>query len=255
VSRTATALRMQLREYRRTPILLEVLVGAPADAIVLFALVVPATEITFQLAAGGTVTAGLAALTTLWMAPLVGALVGGITGLFVMRMTRDADERLVVAGYCPRQVVLARLGLLGAVGVLATVVATIALLGMGVLVTKFTPALLGWFALATLLATLIYGMVGVVVGTVLDTLAGIYFLLFVPMLDLFLYQNPLATETAAVGTYLPGHFPVQLAMDAAFTESVSVEPLAWSLVWLAVLTVLATAAFSRSLPLRTARPT
>jgi hypothetical protein len=69
---------MQLREYRRTPILLEVLVGAPADAIVLFALVVPTTEITFQLASEATVTAGLAALTTLWMAPLVGALVASL---------------------------------------------------------------------------------------------------------------------------------------------------------------------------------
>jgi ABC-2 type transport system permease protein len=147
---------MQLREYRRTPILLEVLVGAPADAIVLFALVVPTTEITFQLASDATVTGGLAALTTLWMAPLVGALIGGVTGLFVMRMTRVADERLVVAGYRPREIVLARLGLLGAVGVLATVVATIALLLMGVFVTEFTPALLGWFALATLLATTRY---------------------------------------------------------------------------------------------------
>jgi ABC-2 type transport system permease protein len=90
-------------------------------------------------------------------------------------------------------------------------------------------------------------MVGVLVGTVLDTLAGVYFLLFVPMLDLFLYQNPLATGTGTLGTYLPGHFPVQLAMDAAFTESVNVEPVAWSLVWLIILTVLATAAFSHSL--------
>jgi ABC-2 type transport system permease protein len=176
-----------------------------------------------------------------------GGSAGGITGLFVMRMTRAADERLVVAGYRPREVILARLGLLGAVGVLATVVVMIAILGMGVLATEFTPTLLGWFALATLLATLIYGMVGVLVGTVLGTLAGVYLLLFVPMLDLFLYQNPLATETAAIAPYLPGHFPVQLAMDAAFTESVSIEPVAWSLVWLVVLTVLATAAFSRSL--------
>jgi ABC-2 type transport system permease protein len=82
---------------------------------------------------------------------------------------------------------------------------------------------------------------------VLDTLSGVFLLLFVPVLDLFLYQDPVTPEPVAVAPYFPGHFPLRLAMDAAFTDSVSIEPMAGSLVWLTVVTALATAAFSRSL--------
>jgi len=239
---------MQLREYQRTTILLEILIGAPADAIILFGLVVPSTEIAPQLlAADATATPTLTTITTLWTTPMVGALVGGFTGLFVMQMAREADERLVVAGYRPWEVVLARLGMLVAIGILVTIVATIVLLGMGIFVTDYIPESFGWFGLATLLATLIYGMVGVLTGSVLDTLSGIYLLMFTPLVDIFLYQNPLASETTTFAMYLPGHYPVQLAMDAAFNATVSLEPLVWSLVWLAVLTVLTTAVFGRSL--------
>lgn len=234
--------RMGLREYRRTPLLLEILVAGPADVIILFSLIVPATETTFQLASGTTVTASLASIVAMFMTPLAGAIVGGFTGLFVIRMARKTDGRLMLAGYRPDQIVLARLLMLGAVGMLVTVVAMIALL-----LTGSTPVLLGWFALATLLTTLIYGMVGVLAGTMLDTLSGVYLLLFTPMLDILLFQNPLDAETTTFATYLPGNFPVQLAMDAAFTETITVGPLAWSLVWLAGLTALATVAFSRAL--------
>lgn len=247
MTRVATAFRLGLREYRRTPILLEVLVAAPADVIVLFSLIAPTTEGTLQLASGETVTASLAGITAIYMTPLAGALIGGFTGLFVMRMTREADERLVVAGYRPHQVVFARLLMLGAVGILVTVVATSTLLITGVLLTGFTPIRLGWFVLAILIATLVYGMVGVLAGTVLDTLSGVYLLLFGALLDVSVYQSPLKSETAAFATYLPGHFPVRLTMDAAFTNTVSIDALGWSFVVLVVLTALATAAFSRSL--------
>jgi ABC-2 type transport system permease protein len=247
MSRVGLALRLGLREYRRTPILLEILIAAPADVIVLFSLITPATEVTLSLASGATVTTTHTALTGVWMTPVAGAIIGGITGLFVMQMTREADERLVVAGYRARQVVLARLGMLGTIGLLVTVVATLTLVVMGVLLMDFTPAQLGWFALATVFATLIYGMIGVLVGTVLDTLSGVFLLLFVPLVDLFLYQDPVTPEPVAIAPYLPGHFPLRLVMNAAFTESISVTPVVGSLVWLAVVTALATAAFSRSL--------
>jgi ABC-2 type transport system permease protein len=74
-----------------------------------------------------------------------------------------------------------------------------------------------------------------------------------PVLDLFLYQDPTTPkpvaipEPVAIAPYLPGHFPLRLTMDAAFTESISVTPVVGSLVWLAIVTGLATAAFSRSL--------
>lgn len=245
MSRVIVAFRMGLREYRRTPVLLVLLVAAPVYVIGLFSVVTPTTEVVLHLASGATVTVGLADAIGALMASVAGALISGLTGLFVMQATRETDGRLALAGYRPHQIVLARLSLLSAVGVLATVVATITLL-----LTGFTPELIGWFALATLLASLVYGMVGVLAGTVLDTLSGVYLLLFVPMFDLFLFQNPLATETPAVATYLPGHFPLVLAMNAAFTRSIDIESLAWSLGVLAVLIALATTAFYSSLGVR-----
>jgi ABC-2 type transport system permease protein len=247
MNRVGIAWQMGLREYRRTTILLEILIAAPADVIVLFTLVVPTAKATFQIASGATVTASYAGAVGSLMTPVAGAIIGGITGLFVMQTTHETDERLVIAGYRPYQVVLARLGMLGSIGVLVTIVSLGALLAMGFLVTGFSPAKLGWFALATLLAVLVYGMVGVLAGSMFDTLSGIYLLLFAPMIDLALFQNPLAHDRPAAATYLPGHFPMQVAIDAALTGTVEIETVVWSFVVVAVLTILATAAFYRSL--------
>jgi ABC-2 type transport system permease protein len=233
---------MGIREYRRTPVLLALLIAIPVYVIGVFQVVIPETELKLQLASGTTITATAGNLIGILMTPAAGALIGGITGLFVMQMTRGTDERLVVAGYRPHQVVLARLGLLGIVGILVTVVSTTTLF-----LTGFVPESVGWFVLATLLATLIYGLIGILVGSVLDTLAGVYLLLFAPMIDLFLFQNPLATKISTFSTYLPGHFPMRLAMDAAFTESIDVEVVVWSLVVLAVLSGVAIAAFYHSM--------
>jgi ABC-2 type transport system permease protein len=232
---------MGLQEYRRTPVLLVLLVAAPVYVIGLFSVVVPTGQIPLYLASG-TVTANLGGFVGALMAPVAGAFIGGLTGLFVMQMTQETDGRLVLAGYHPYQVGLSRLLLLGSVGVLVTIISVITLL-----LTGFTPASLGWFALATLLTTLVYAMVGVLAGAVLDTLSGVYLLLFVPMFDLFLFQNPMATDLPVFAYYLPGNFPMQLAMDAAFTENVDSSALGGSLVVCVVLTVLVTAAFYRSL--------
>jgi ABC-2 type transport system permease protein len=233
---------MGLREYQRTPVLLALLVGAPIYVIGLFSVVVPATEISLHLVSGATVTTDLAGVVGMYMTPLAGALIGGLTGLFVMRTTQEADARLVLADYRSHQVVLARLLLLGGIGVLVTIVSMTTLLLAG-----FTPELLGWFALATLLTTLIYGMIGILAGSILDTLSGVYLLLFVPMVDLFLFQNPLAAETHDIAVFLPGHFPLRAAMEAGFTTSVDFTTIGWGFVYLGVLSVFAIGAFYQSM--------
>lgn len=247
MSRVGVALRMGLQEYRRTTVLLEILVAAPADVIVLFSLVVPTTAMTLELASGAIVTAGSAGFVGAYMTPMAGAIIGGITGLFVMQTTRETDERLVISGYRPYQVIFARLGVLGASGVLVTAVSLGALLLMGVLVTDFFPAQLGWFAVATLLTVLVYGMVGVLAGSVLDTLSGVYLMLFIPMIDMFFLQNPLAAESPTVATFLPGNFPMQLAMDAAFTGNIEASVFGWALVYLLGITLLAAGVLSRAM--------
>lgn len=245
MSRVSAAFRMGLREYRRTPLLLVLLVGLPVYIIGMFSVIIPTAEISLQFAGGANVTASIASITVTFMTPLTGVFIGGLTGMVVMQMTSKADERLVLAGYRPYQVVLARLLFIGFIGVLVTVAATTMLL-----LTGFVPDHLGWFTLATLLATLVYGMVGIIVGIVLDTLPGIYFMLLAPMISGFLFQNPVVNETgvwAAIALYLPAHFPLKLAMSAAYTESVDARILVWSLFVLVVWIGLATAAYYRSL--------
>jgi ABC-type branched-subunit amino acid transport system permease subunit len=120
---------------------------------------------------------------------------------------------------------------------------------VGAALLAFDPEAVGWYAVATVLAALLYGMVGVLAGVLMDRLPGVYLVMFGSMVDLFLFQNPLATDAPDVATLLPGHYPLALAMDAGFAGSVEVAHLGWGLAYLAVLTGLATLAFYRSLRL------
>lgn len=234
---------MGLRTYARTPVLLVLLVVLPAYAIGVFRWVAPETAVALHLASGETVTAvGVTDAIGALMVPLSCAFVGGFAGLFVMQTTRNGDRRLVLSGYRPSQVVAARLSLLCVVGGMCTLISVVTLIVAG-----FTPELLGWFALGTLLTALVYGCIGALLGSVLDTLSSVYLLLFGPMIDLFLFQNPLARETSVGAGFLPGHFPLALVMDSAFTAQVSGETVVGSLAVLGGLAAVAAGAFYRSM--------
>jgi hypothetical protein len=240
VTRVGAAALAGAREYARTPVLLALLVFLPAYVVLVFQSVVPEATVTLYLG-DTTARAGIDATLTAFMTPMAAALLAGVAGLFLMRSATAADGRLVVAGLRPHQVVLARLGLLAAVSAVATGAAVAAMW------LTFQPTRPLWFVAAALVAALTYGTLGVLAGTVFTRLAGVYLLLFGPMVDMFLYQNPLAPETPAVATALPGHFPLDVAMDAAFGGSPDPGSLALSLAYLGGAAALATAAFYRSL--------
>jgi hypothetical protein len=239
VTRVGAAVRAGAREYRRTPVLLALLVVLPAYVVLVFQYAVP--DVTATLRLDPPVTTTMHATIAAVMAPMAGALLAGIAGLFLMRSAAAADARLVVAGYRPHEVVLARLGLLAGVGAVATLVAVSAALA------TFRPVQPGWFVAASFLAALVYGMLGVLAGAVLNRLAGVYLLLFGPMVDVFLYQNPLATETRAVAVFLPGHYPLDVALEAAFTGHADPAAFALGVGYLVLVTGLATATLARAL--------
>lgn len=242
MTRVGTALRSGATELGRTPLLLALLVFAPAYVIYLFTLVAPEGAAVVHLGSE-TVQTPLSEAFPAFTTPMTAALLSGITGMFLMHSSAVADSRLVVAGYRAHQVVLARLGLLLGVSAVATVVS------VGVMLTAFQPADLGWFVLGTGLTALIYSMVGVLAGVLLARITGVYLILFGSMIDLFIFQNPLATDAPALAQYLPGHYPLRLAMEAGFTGGVETSGLAWSLVYLGILTVVATGAFYREMNL------
>ncbi len=240
MSRVGAAVLAGAREYRRTPVLLALLVFLPAYTVGLFAVVAPDAEAVVH-TGDGPVTVGLAEATPAFTAPMAAALVAGVAGLFLMRSAADTDRRLVVAGYRPWEVVAARAGLLVAVAGLATVVA------VGVARVAFVPASLAGFAAAGFLAALSYGLVGLLAGLVVGRLGGVYVVLFGAMLDLFVFQNPLATDAPAAARFLPGHYPVAMATDAAFGSGVAVGDVVGSLVVVAVLGLAGVAGFYRTL--------
>jgi ABC-2 type transport system permease protein len=242
VTRVGAALRSGARELRRTPLLVALLVVAPAYAIYVFTVFAPTGTAVLHLdGGGGTVRTSLQEAFPAFMTPMTAALLAGVTGLFLMGTAAAADARLAVAGYRAHQVVLARLGLLVGVASVATAVS------VGVMLTAFEPAHLAWFLLGTGLAALTYGMVGVLAGLLLDRLPGVYLILFGSMIDLFVFQNPLATDSPATARLLPGHYPLRVAMEAGFGTGVDLAALGWALAYLGVLTALATGAFVREM--------
>lgn len=239
MSRVGTAVRSGAREYARTPVLLALFVFLPAYAVGLFSYIAP--DETIQVTTGGElVHASLPAVLAGLMAPMSAALVAGIAGLYLMRSSRGADGRLVISGYHAREVVVARIGLLAGVVVLAS------LASQAVLQVLNPPKAPILFFAATVLIAMIYGTIGTLVGVVLERLAGVYLLLFLPLVDLFLFQNPLATDRPALATYLPSHFPMEAAVEANLVGSIASRSLGIGVMYLGLLAVLAIVAFYRA---------
>lgn len=240
MSSARTTFEMGLREYARTPVLLALLVFLPAYFIAVFTRVMPAETVPVEVG-GELVRVGMKAVVATLMTPMAAALVGGVAGLFLMRSARTTDTRLSVVGASVPELLVARGGVLALAALVASGVAT------AVVALTHVPENLGWFVAATLLAGLLYGTLGALVGLVLNRLAGVYVLMFGPLLDIFLAQSPLSTETHAVAPYLPGHYPMALAFDAAFTADVDPANLLWGVAYLAGVAVLAALAFRRTL--------
>lgn len=241
MSATRTTFESGLREYVRTPVLLALLVFLPAYFILVFTLVMPDNTVPVDVAGEGIMAIGLPSLTSVLMAPMATALVGGVAGLFMMQSARKVDSRLSLVGATAREILLARVGLL-------TIAAGVAsLVSLGVLLTTHVPERVGWFLVGTVMIGLMYGGFGVLIGLVLNQLAGIYLLMFGPLLDIFLAQSPLAEESLAVATYLPAHFPMKLVFDAAFTTGVDLSNLGWGLAYLLFIALLVGVAFARTL--------
>ena len=211
--RVATAVTAGVREFSRTPVLLALLAFLPVYFIGVFVLLVPDRTVPLTLD-GAAATAEMPAFAAAFITPVTVAVLAGIVGLFLMQSSQAADDRLRLAGFRARELVAARFGLL-AVGTLVVTGASLV-----VALAAFTPELLGWFVAATLLVGLTYGVLGVAVGVVLDRLPGVYVMLFAPMVDVLLFQNPLATDSPAWTAVLPGHFATNVLFDAGFTAGV-----------------------------------
>ena len=209
--RVRTAVEMSFREFARTPVLIALLAFLPVYMIGVFVWLVPDSTIPLTIA-GETVTAEMSSFAAAFMTPLTVAVLSGIVGLFLMQTSQKADSRLRLAGFRARDLVTARLELLTGGSVIIT--------GASLTVTllAFTPQNVAPFVGAAILTGVTYGLLGVITGLVLDRLPGVYVMLFAPMVDILMFQNPLATESPAWTVALPGNFATDVLMQAAFTS-------------------------------------
>lgn len=240
MSRVAVATRLGFREQARRPLLLVLLVGLPLFFITRAIARTEKLPRAIGLPGGGEVLTNMRDIHGADMAAITVAFLAGLVGVFVMESARQADRRLVVAGFRPREALAPRLLVLAAATVLVVVVS------VAVTAVSFTPTLWPAFIAGNLLVGLIYAMIGALAGAAFSQLGATYLMLFGAMLDLGVVQNPMfgSGTPPGWGAVLPGYGPGRVIVDAAFSEDshawgALALGLAWTLVLaLAVLSVL-----------------
>lgn len=214
MSRVAAATRMGLREQARRPLLIVLLVALPFFFITrAIASTEPLPRTIGLPGGGGEVLTNMRDIHGATMAAITVAFLAGLVGLFIMQSAREADRRLVVAGFRPRDVLVPRFVVLTAAVALTVVVS------LAVTALSFSPQQWWAFAAGTLLVGLIYALIGVILGSTLGRLGATYIMLFGAMLDLGIVQNPMfgSGEPPAWGSALPGYGPARVIVDAAFS--------------------------------------
>lgn len=157
------------------------------------------------------------------------------------RRTGDFDRRLTAAGY-PRCALLA--------AELTSLLATAALVSayaVAWMLLYWSPHQTGLLVFAVLSAALIYGAMGLFLALFLPSeVAGMVAIIMTSIIDLA-PQNPVAATTAnsPLITLLPSYGSLQTALQAGFTQHLTLVPLANSLAWLSALSAIALAAFLR----------
>jgi lysylphosphatidylglycerol synthetase-like protein (DUF2156 family) len=213
MSRVAVATRLGFREQARRPLLLVLLVGLPFFFITRAIAQTERLPRAIGLPGGGTIATNMRDIHGATMATITIAFLAGLCGVFIMQSAREADRRLVVAGFKPVQAIAPRLLVLAAATALVVVVS---LLVTGL---SFSPEQWGWFALGNALVGLIYAALGALAGAAVGRLGATYLLLFGAMLDLGIVQSPMfgSGTPPRWAVLLPGYGPGRVVIDAGFS--------------------------------------
>ena len=243
-ARVGAMLRAGAREYRRNRVLWTLLVAVPAVFIGM------AIAVTVDKPGPVGLVEGARHFTTLLserrmhaatMVPVTAAFLAGLTGLFVVTGSAGGDRRLVLAGFRPREVLVGRLGVIGAATVVTTTVA-VAVSG-----AWYPPRQWLVFAAANLLIALTYGMIGVLVGPLVGRLGGLYLILLLAFIDVGLGQSIMfPSGPPAWGAFLPARGASRVMIDGAFTGRFDeLGSLLLGLGWLAAFAVVTVMVFRR----------
>jgi hypothetical protein len=234
---------MGVREQRRRPVFVVLLVVLPVWFIARSISVTEPTPRRIGLPGGDTILTTMRDVHGADMALIAVGFLVGLCGVFLMLSAREADRRLVVAGFRPSEAIAARL--------LVLLVATAIVVSVSIAVTAWKFDVQQWpaFAAAAALIGLEYGALGALAGALLGRIGAVYLMFFVPMIDLGIAQNPMFGDGTPDGwaVALPGWAPSRVAIDAAFSNTFHAGPeLAISVAWTGVLLMLVAVLLRRS---------
>lgn len=215
-ARVRTLFQITVAETVRNYVLVGLLVVLPVLFITVAFAVTQDAQMPIELPVDGetqVVTRGLPEVHGVAMAPITSTIIAGIVGLLLMQSARSTDGRLVLAGYRAREVILARFGTLAILVALVTAV-TVVVLAFDVVPEQ--PVL---FVTSMFLVTMLYGLIGMLLGVIVDRVAGLWTILVLSMLDVGLFQSPLfpMVEDEWWVQLLPGHHPMEVIFDAGLT--------------------------------------
>lgn len=241
--RDRIATGLSIREYLRQPLFIFLLIGLPPAFITMAFFTTPDVPFVIGVPVSQGVTAMEVTMPDLHgviMAPMTAAFLAGMVGLFVMHSSRDADRRLVMAGYPPLRLLAVRLL------VITTLSTFVTAISVAVTFLDYRPEQPTAFFLVNLIVALQYGFLGAVVGTFLSTMAGTYLMFFAPMIDLGLVQNPMFVRDSVDWwvKLLPGYAPTEVLVDTSFTGGIDTGlALVGALIYLVILIAAATVLF------------
>jgi hypothetical protein len=249
-TRVRVSAALVARDLVRNRVATVMLLVIPTVLYLLIWITMGERPVPFQLSALGdrVLTAGERDLSLLFMGmTAISGLSAFVAFVLVLRPVA-ADRRLTFEGYRPAELLLAK------VAVMLAAIVVVALYVSALLPLFFQPErALGVFG-AFLLTSLVYGALGMVVGSIVrQELEGILVILLLVNVDAGWLQNPVFyghANNQEVIRMLPGHFPGQVAMLSAFTDSGPAPEVAAALAYAGAALLLAAALFWRRVRVR-----
>lgn len=229
LDRTMTATRMGLLDQVRRPLLLTMLAVVPIIFISWGAQATAETPRTLTLPDGTVIDTDMRELMTVIDVPIAVAFLAGLVGVFVVTAALQSDRRLVVAGYTPGETVTPRLL------VLTIAVLAVSLVSLVVMAFSYTPSLWGGFIAGTVLVGLQYGAIGALAGALMGRLGAVYFIFFLPNVDIGIAQNPMffSGDPQGWAKGFPGYGGTRMIVEAYYAgEYHAVGALLPALAWL-----------------------
>jgi hypothetical protein len=230
-SRQGAAFRTAWRDARRNPVQWALFGVVPAVFILAAYAVTPDKTITVTFTEHGrsfAKTLAMPAVHGATMAPIAVASLAALVGLFGVLDSRDADRRVAVAGLPTRTLLGARIGVLAASALAATVVSMLA--------TALVFNAVRWptYVAANILIAVTYRLIGALLAPVFGRVGGAFIAFLLPFLDLAIVQSPMLHPIpTTLSKLLPGYGGSRVLLDGALTRGFDeVWPLLIGFAWL-----------------------